>query len=235
MEPAFFQVHSDLPREGPGSRSDVERALRAAGVGPDARVADLGCGPGGDLAALLAAVPKGTVTAIDAHAPFIETVKKRFPEAKNLKPVVGDMATLTGPFDFIWCAGALYFLGLSDGLQILRGMLAPNGCVAISHPAFFTDAPSDAAIAFWDGYPTEPEPQVLETFGAAGFDVLDHWRLSDAAWDAYYAPLLARAAGLRPGADSALMAAIEDTEAEARAWRAVRAETGYTLSVARVR
>lgn len=43
---AFFALHRDLPREGPGEAADVAWALEVAGVAPGARVADAGCGPG---------------------------------------------------------------------------------------------------------------------------------------------------------------------------------------------
>ncbi len=65
------------------------------------------------------------------------------------------MGVLTGPFDLIWSAGALYFLGVTDGLTGWRAALAPGGAVAFSEPCFFTDTPSDAARAFWDGYPDD--------------------------------------------------------------------------------
>src|SRR5690606_40444559 len=41
----------------------------------------------------------------------------------------GDMAEVTGPYDFIWCAGGIYFLGVTEGLRIWRRALAPGGRV----------------------------------------------------------------------------------------------------------
>jgi hypothetical protein len=43
---AFFHLHRDLPREGPGCRDDLDRALAFAEIPRGARVLDAGCGSG---------------------------------------------------------------------------------------------------------------------------------------------------------------------------------------------
>ena len=63
------------------------------------------------------------------------------------------MEHLSGPYDLIWSAGAGYFLGVSRALSAWRGALADGGAVAFSHPCLFTDAPSEAAVAFWEAEP----------------------------------------------------------------------------------
>ena len=225
----FFRIHSELPREGPGEPEDVRWALATAGTPEGARILDAGCGPGGDIAALLE-LPGARITAVDAHAPFIDTLRARYPQ---VTAIAGDMGTAEGPFDLIWCAGALYFLGISAGLAAFRPRLAPGGAVAFSEPCLFTDAPSDEVRAFWEGYPARPEAALLSEIAGAGYRVLGTRRLSDAAWEAYYGPLEARAAALRPGADPGLMQAITMAEAEAALWHRVKDETGYLLVVAR--
>jgi hypothetical protein len=143
------------------------------------------------------------------------------------------MATAEGPFDLIWCAGALYFLGLSSGLAAFRPRLAETGAIAFSEPCLFTDTPSDEARAFWEGYPARTEARLLADTEGAGYSILATRRLSDAAWDAYYTPLLARAAALRAHADPDLLRVILAAEAEAALWSRVKAETGYLLVLAR--
>jgi hypothetical protein len=143
------------------------------------------------------------------------------------------MATAEGPFDLIWCAGALYFLGVTSGLAAFRPRLAEGGAIAFSEPCHFTDAPSDEATAFWEGYPTRAEAKLRAEIEVAGYRILATRRISDAAWDAYYTPLLARAAALRPGADPDLLRVILAAEAEAALWQRVKGETGYLLVIAR--
>ena len=225
---AFYHLYAELPRVGPGEPADVRWALETARTQPGARILDAGCGPGGDIATLLDH-PDARITAFDIHAPFVEALHARHPE---VAAIAGDMATAEGPFDFIWCAGALYFLGVSSGLAAFRGRLADGGAVAFSEPCHFLETPSEEARAFWEGYPARPEAALRAEVEGAGYRILGTRRLSDAAWDAYHAPLLARAAALRPGADTDLVRAILAAEAEAARWQRVKHETGYLLVVA---
>lgn len=230
---AFFKVHSDLPREGPGEAADIDWVFATARIPTDARILDAGCGPGGDIAALLAAAPKARILAVDSHAPFVDQVKARFGHDPRVTARAQPMQDCAGPFDLIWCAGALYFLGLEEGLGILAQKLAPGGVLAFSEPCYFTPDPSPAARAFWEGYPTRQAPGIAAAVTAAGLTLLDQRPLSDAAWEAYFGPLEARTARLRPEADAQLAAMLTLSEEEARNWRKLRAETGYLVSVAR--
>ena len=234
---AFFKLHHALPREGPGQAADVAWAMGLADLPEAPLICDLGCGPGADTAALLDAVPDAEVLAIEAHGPYVDAVRDRFQGDPRVKAETGDMAQLpdhpAAPFDAIWCAGALYFLGLEAGPATMARALRPGGVLAFSEPAFFTEAPSDGARAFWDDYPTRHEAAVAVAVRRAGFRLLGQRQLADAAWEAYFAPIDERIAGLRAGADAALAAALDAAEAEAAGWRTHRAETGYTLVVAR--
>ena len=139
---AFFTLYTGLYREGPGEPADVAWAAELAGLEPDARICDAGCGSGADIPALLATAPKGRVTAVDSHAPFIEALRIRTGEDRRVTAYAGNMAKIKGPFDLIWSAGALYFLGTVKGLKAWRPALAKRGAVAFSEPCFFTDQPS---------------------------------------------------------------------------------------------
>ncbi|KMW57525.1 Methyltransferase type 12 [Candidatus Rhodobacter oscarellae] len=145
MTSAFFTLHQGLIREGPGEAADVAWAAEMAGLGRDARICDVACGPGADIPALLQAAPEGKVTAVDAHKPFIEELNMRVGADKRVVPYVGKMDKLKGPFDLIWCAGAVYFIGIEKALGAWRYALAKGGHVAFSEPCFFTDAPSQGA------------------------------------------------------------------------------------------
>jgi SAM-dependent methyltransferase len=233
---AFFTVHRDLPREGPGEAADVAFALDLAGLPAGAVICDAGAGTGGDVAALLAA-PGARVLAIETEDRFVAAMQARLGDDPRVRVEGWDMADLDAhpwaPFDLIWCAGALYFLGLEDGLAAMGRALRPGGVLAFSEPCFRTASPSAAARDFWEGYPTRPEADILRTVAAGGYTVLGTRILPDSAWEAYYRPMEARIARLRPGADEGLTAMLDQCAAEADLWRAVRAETGYLLTVAR--
>lgn len=229
---AFFTLHDDLPREGPGTEDDVAWAAGVAGLGASARICDAGSGPGGDIAALLDAAPAAQVTAIDAHAPFVEAIRTRWGRDSRVTAKVGDMAEITGPFDFIWSAGAVYFLGVTEALRHWRGALAPGGAVAFSEPCWFVERPSETARAFWGEYTGVTDAAGIDArVRAAGFETRATRPVSDAGWDAYFGPIEARVAALRPGADADLTAVLDEAEAESAHWRAARHETGYLISV----
>lgn len=229
----FWTVHRDLPREGPGEAADVAWAADVAGLPMDARIADVACGPGADVAAWLTAAPEGHVTAIDKTAHFVEAVRAAYGDDPRVTPVRGDMAALTGPYDLIWCAGAVYFMGVGPALTAWRAALAPGGVVAFSEPCLFADPPSAQALAFWEGDPVDTPEGIAARIASAGYETLATRRVSDAAWDAYYVPMKLRIAMLREGADAALNAALDQAQAEAEAWASVKGETGYLLSVVR--
>lgn len=233
---AFFTLHRDLPREGPGEVADVSWAAVQAGLGPGARIADLGCGPGGDIAALLEAAPGAHVTGYEQVAQFADAARSDWAGNARVEIRQDSMADPEGPFDLIWCAGAAYFLGVTEALQGWRAALRPGGCVAFSEICWFTDRPAPRVQAFWAAYPAMSDAAGIDArVRAAGYETLATRRLSDAAWEAYFTPIDARIAALRAHADAALTAVLDEAEEEAACWRAHRAEFGYLLSVVRPR
>ena len=233
-EAAFFRLHDGLPREGPGDSESLARALRLAETPRDARILDAGCGPGADIAALLAHAPDGHVTAVDAHAPFAARAAEAHAQDPRVTVRAGDMTAEAGPFELIWCAGAIYFPGIGGGLHAFRRMLAPGGAVAFSEPVWRTGTPSKASREVWQGHPAMTDaPGVRRQITDAGFDCLGDIEVAETGWEAYFAPLAARIADLRPDADADLAAILDAAEAEIALRRAHGAEYAYTVFVAR--
>lgn len=228
----FFILHNDLPREGPGDRSDLDWALGHVDLAPDAAILDAACGPGADIEGLLAHAPDGHVTAFDMHRAFVEQARARHADEPRVTVRPGDMAgDLGGPYDLIWCAGALYFLGIEPGLTAFSKALKPSGHVIFSEPMFFTEPPSDAAIAFWDGYETGTEAHIRDAIARAGFETIATRPVSEKGWENYYQPLEDRIEKLRPDADKKLSQVLDENAEEAASWRALKHETGYGLFV----
>ncbi len=230
---AFFTLHRDLPREGPGEPADVSWAMEIAETPKSARIFDIACGPGADIGALLAGAPDGQVTALDLHPHFLETVEDQWGNDPRVSTRQGDMLELDDAADLIWCAGAVYFKGITACLTAWAKVLRPGGAIVFSHPCLFTDAPSEDAIGFWDGYPVQGNKNILSEIQAAGFATLASKKVSDAAWTAYYEPQDSRIAMLRPGAGPDLVNVLDKAQHEHTRWRAVKDETGYLLSVVR--
>lgn len=236
MNEAFFILHSEVPREGPGDAASLHWAMDLAGIKPDARILDAGCGPGADVADLLAVAPQGHVTAVDAHAPFTDRVAQAWAGDARVTVLAGDMAAQSGPFDIIWCAGAMYFLGITNGLKSFRDALSYGGAIVFSELVTLVDAPSPEVAALKSDYADFAGIDVMkDRIEAAGYDLLGLQVLSDTAWEDYFQPLESRIATLRPGADAALNAVLDEQAAEIALWRAHRDEFGYALAVVRPR
>ena len=226
---AFWTLHRDLPREGPGETADVAWAADLARVPPDAGICDAGCGPGADLEALLASAPDGHVTGIEAPPDFVEAAAARRLDRVDVRQ--GDIGEITGPYDFIWSAGSLYFLGITNGLRAWRDALAPGGAVAFSEPCWLVPNPPEEARSFWRRYPPMTGQTGLDArIQEAGYTTVGTRVLSDAAWEAYYGPLEARLAELRRTGSHPVW---DEAEEEIALWRRHRRSYGYLLSVVR--
>lgn len=231
---AFFTLHKDLPREGPGEAADVAWATAVADLTPNAQIADVACGPGGDIAALLAASPRGHVTALDKARPFVDQGRAVWADDDRVTIIQADMAVIANTYDFIWCAGAVYFLGIETALKRWRKALRPGGTIAFSEVCWFGDQRSDRARALFSEYTDMTDAAgIAAHIDAAGYELMATRRLSDAAWEAYFRPIDARIAALRAGADATLAKVLDEAEEEAACWRAHRDEFGYLLSVVR--
>ncbi|MDF3413941.1 methyltransferase domain-containing protein [Sulfitobacter sp. M57] len=234
---AFFELHRDLPREGPGEPADIAWASNLVDLKPAAQMADVACGPGGDIAALLAAAPDGHVTALDKTAHFVGAARDAWTNDGRVTVLKADMARIMNRYDMIWCAGAVYFLGVTQALTAWRKSLHPGGVIAFSEACWFTDTPSDRAKSYWDReYPAMTDASgIAAQVSDAGYEVLGTRRLADPAWEAYFAPLEARINLLRPMANARVQAVLDEAEEEISCWRAHRDDYGYLLSVVRPR
>jgi trans-aconitate methyltransferase len=231
---AFFTLHRDLQREGPGEAADVAWAAQAVGLAANAQIADIACGPGGDIAALLDAAPNGHVTALDKTTHFVDAARAAWADDPRATILKADMARVMNTYDMIWCAGAVYFLGVTEALRNWRKSLRSGGAVVFSEPCWFSDVRSAQAVQNWAAYPAMSDAAgIAAKVEAAGYEVVATRKLSDQAWEDYYGPLDARIAALRPGADVALTTVLDEADAEAACWRAHRDEFGYLLLVVR--
>lgn len=231
---SFFVLHQGLQREGPGAPGDVLWALDIAGTRGAARICDAGCGPGADSEVMAEALPGARIDALDLHAPFAEATAARCTRfGGRVQAWAGPMEDLSGPYDLIWCAGALYFLGVTEGLTLWRKALAPGGRVAFSEPVLLGNAEPEPVRAFWQDYPAiTDEAGIVARVEAAGYRHLASRLVIGDAWEGYYTPLEARIAALRAaGVSDELEATLSESEREIAAWRAGRERIAYLLSV----
>jgi trans-aconitate methyltransferase len=229
---AFFTLHRGLPREGPGSPEDVVWALDRTGLRGAVEICDAGCGPGADLETLAETLPQARLAGIEAQAGFVQEAAARCGRFGTRVSVrQGDMAQPGGPFDLIWSAGALYFLGVTEGLKQWRTALKPGGWVAFSEPVLLPGPRPEAVAEFWEEYPAITDlGGIIARVQAAGYRVHDHRVVIGAPWAAYYDPLRARITDLRAADPSPDLSSVLDENArEIASWEAARDHIAYAL------
>ena len=135
QQAVFWDVHSSLPREGPGSAETTKRALElAAPVPRSANVLDIASGPGAQTIDLARLLPEATIWAIDTHQPFVDETNRRAAALgvdHRVKALSGDMRSLQFPhsgFDLVWCEGAAYFMGVESALRAWKRRCATVAC-----------------------------------------------------------------------------------------------------------
>lgn len=233
MDEAFFTVHRDLPRQGPGCAVDVQWAVSELGLSGPLRVFEGGCGPGADLEALAEALPKAQIRGVEMVPHFVDEARARVARF-GARVVVeqADMADPGGPYDLIWCAGALYFLGVTEGLQGWRSALAPGGHVVFSEPVLLGEK-TPMVQAFWEEYPQITDLDgIMARVHAAGYRTLGHRMIVGAPWAAYYDPMQARLAQLRAQRpEPGLSAAIDAAQREIDLWSAAPDQIAYALII----
>ncbi|NCC34652.1 MAG: class I SAM-dependent methyltransferase [Chloroflexia bacterium] len=145
----FWKIHRDLPREAPGSDAATMQALAMLpDLPPNARILDVGCGPGAQTLALAKAT-QGHITAVDTYQPFLDELACRAAIAgvgEQITPVQASMLELPfeEPFDLIWSEGAIYIMGFAEGLTAWRRHLKPGGSIVVSDLSWLQpDPPAD--------------------------------------------------------------------------------------------
>ena len=197
----FFELHSGLPREGPGDDASTERALRLLPHLPARpEIVDAGCGPGAQTL-VLARATGGAVTAVDVHQPFLDELMQRAGAAglaAHIRPLRASMDALPfdpDSFDLIWSEGAIYIMGFERGLRAWQPFVRHGGYVVVSELSWVVDDPPAPARDFWnDAYPAMQS--VAENRAAVercGYERIADFVLPKLAWlDGYYTPLARR-------------------------------------------
>jgi SAM-dependent methyltransferase len=241
QQAAFWALHSGLPREGPGDRASVERALALARPLPPApAVLDVACGPGGQTLDLAELLPDARVAALDLHEPFLRELERRASArglSGRISTVHGDMARLPfapGSFDLLWCEGAAYIVGLDAALAAWKPLLRPGGVLALTEPVWLTDDPPPRVQACWAEYEAMGTPDMVRAKALAhGYRVKGDFVLSPEAWWAnYYAPMEARVAELTGTAtDAATRIVLSEAREEIECHRHHADSYGYLFVV----
>jgi SAM-dependent methyltransferase len=238
----FWQIHSDLPREGPGDNESTRRAFSMmSGLPQRPRVLDIACGPGMQTLELLR-ISDATVVAIDTHLPFLEELQRRALAAGVLNRVEARKESMFAlpfeerAFDVIWCEGAMYIMGVEDALKAWSAFLKPRGFIAATEPCWLRDdVPGIVRDTWSEAYPGMNDiAGVSETIAKCGFREVGHFTIPDSAWwDDYYTPMEDRLTMLRSKyrGNAEALAGILEAQKEIDDHRRYSAYYGYVFFV----
>lgn len=231
-------------RQGPGSAEATLRALSFIDNLTDrSRIADLGCGTGGQTMVLARHAP-GCITGLDFFPGFIDRFNADAREAnlhERVKGIVGSMDDL--PFrkeelDLIWSEGAIYNIGFQQGLSAWRDYLKPGGYLAVTESSWFTAERPQEIEAFWmELYPEiDTIPRKVAQIQQAGYIPVATFILPENCWtEHYFAPLAeARKAFLKKHPrDKTVRELMELQHLEERMYARYSPYYGYVFYIAR--
>ncbi len=199
-EAYFFEAFAGMGRLGPGSEESTRQAAERAGRQDEAlRILDVGCGNGVQTLQLAQLYPRATITGVDNHQPFLDTLQEAAAQqgvGQRLNTVCASMDEMDFPdrsFDLIWSEGAIYVIGFERGIGEWQRLLAPGGTLACSEVCWLTGSPAPEAVAFWQA----EYPQIasigaqLRQIGEAGYTAVEHFVLPRSDWEGYYSAIQA--------------------------------------------
>lgn len=192
------EYFSNVARQGPGSPEATVKALSFIDhLTPQSRIADLGCGTGGQTMTLAQNTP-GHITGLDLFPAFIDIFNRN---ARNLglsdrvKGMVGSMVEPL-PFekeslDLIWSEGAIYNIGFEKGLNSWRQYLKEGGYIAVTEVSWFTpERPAEISDYWMAHYPEiDTVPNKVAQMQQAGYVPVAAFMLPVNCWtEHYFAP-----------------------------------------------
>lgn len=191
------EYFSGIERQGPGS---PEVTMKASGfidnLDNKSRIADIGCGTGGQTMVLARHIP-GQITGIDLFSAFIDIFNHnavRMDLRDRVKGIVGSMDDLPfqkGELDLIWSEGAIYNIGFERGMNEWRQFLKTGAYIAVTEVSWFTRERPAEIDEFWqDAYPEiDIISNKLSQMESAGYIPSASFILPDNCWtDHFYKP-----------------------------------------------
>lgn len=192
------EYFSNVQRQGPGSPEVTVKALGFIdNLTPQSRIADLGCGTGGQTMTLAQNAP-GQITGLDLFPDFINIFNRNALLLGLSDRVKGIVASMIEPLPFekaslelIWSEGAIYNIGFERGLNEWKQYLKPEGYIAVSEASWFTAERPAEIYDFWMAHYPEIDtiPNKVAQMQKAGYIPVAIFNLPVTCWtDHYFAP-----------------------------------------------
>lgn len=194
MNTYFYEVFENIPRQGPGTNPSTRKAfgLIKDDLPAKPEILDIGCGKGVQTLEL-ANLCDGNITAVDNHQYFLDVLKTEAEKAgfdTRINPCNLDMATMSfgHSFDLIWSEGAVFIVGIKEGLKQWKKFLKPNGLLVLTD-LFWLSKDRPQELTKW----LEEECLYVLTVNEAireaennGYSCINHFTLPMEGWTTEY-------------------------------------------------
>ncbi len=195
----IINFHKNSERQGPGSENDTLKALEFINMptNQELKVADIGCGSGGQTLSLAKNV-NGKIIAVDLAPEFLteldEKAQKLGLENKivTLETSMDELPFKKGEFDLIWSEGAIYSIGFETGLKKWKDYLKVGGYLAVSDLTWITPSRPKELDDFWktESPDVDTASNKIKQLESNGYTLVGYFYLSTDSWtNSYYKPM----------------------------------------------
>lgn len=194
----FYELHKDLPREGPGNNESTRKAYQLIEkYVSKPSILDIGCGPGMQTLEL-AALTDGTILASDMNEGFLEVLRNEVERRGLSDKVTVEKANMKSlpygeeQFDVIWSEGAIFIIGFEKGLGEWRKYLKDEGILVVSELSWLKENVPQEPLDFWNNAYPEADTVTgnVDKAEKLGYQLIDTFVLPEAGWwEHYYNPL----------------------------------------------
>jgi ubiquinone/menaquinone biosynthesis C-methylase UbiE len=194
MEELFYEIFTELPRQGPGDHDSTIKAFRAIpDLPPAVRILDVGCGTGNQTIDL-AGEMNGKIIAVDNYQPFLDRLEynaKKAGLSDKIEIRIADMFNLRfreESFDIIWSEGAVYILGLQNALEQWKKFLKPQGHIVVSDFNWLVEEPPGEVYDYFMQeavHATDIEGS-RNIISKAGYDLIADFVILEKDWYEFY-------------------------------------------------
>jgi len=238
----LIETHAGLERQGPGSREMTVKALSFLdNKNKILRVADLGCGSGGQTMVLAQNI-SGNIIALDQFTDFINILNdnaKKQNLQERVKGIVGFMDNLCfqkEEFDLIWSEGAIDSIGFEKGLTHWNSFLKKQGHIAVTCPSWLTDKHPEEIEKFWTdaGSGLDTIGNNISIMQKSGYSFVAAFTLPETCWtDNYFIPRAAAEKALleKYASNEIVEAYIENSKYEVELFSKYKQYYGYVFYI----
>ena len=241
----MVDLHKSIERQGPGSEADTLQAFALTDLSEEKglKVADIGCGTGGQTLTL-ARHTRAEITAVDLFPEFLEILEYNAQMEGlqgHIRTVAGSMDSLNfenESLDLIWSEGAIYNIGFEQGIKLWRRYLKPQGYLCVSEITWISDSRPRKIEEFWKAeYPEiDRASKKINVLENNGYTLMGYFILPQKSWiQNYYQPLEKRFGEFlnRHGHSEAAIRVIASYTEEIRLYHTFKAYYSYGFYIAR--